>query len=140
MVRLKGRAEGYRAAAVLASAWLSRQESYDLRRAVVEVALERRALDAARAELRELMTRYPADSWGLEKRIGLGIHEGDWPSVIGAAESRLRQAPGESRWLAVLALAYRQSGEMREAEEYARRAGLPWPLPEKMVLEDPLGR
>jgi hypothetical protein len=90
--------------------------------------------------LRDLLARYPEDAWSAEKHIAVGIHERDWQAVIGAAEGRLRRAPGESRWLAVLALAYREAGEMTAAEEYARRAGLPWPLPDKMVLDDPLGR
>jgi 4-amino-4-deoxy-L-arabinose transferase-like glycosyltransferase len=140
LVRLRSRTEGYAPAAGMGSAWLTRRESYRMRQALVEIALEQGAIDAARQGLRELLARYPEDAWGEEKRIALAVHERDWQAVIGAAEGRLRRAPREARWLAVLAIAYREVGEMAAAQEYARRAGLPWPLPARMVLDDPLAR
>jgi predicted Zn-dependent protease len=140
LVRLRSRTEGYGGAAAMANAWLAVRESYRLRQALVDIALERGAWDEARARLGELLARYPEDPWGQEKRIALAIHERDWQAVIGAAEARLRRAPHETRWLRVLAVAYREAGEPAAAEGYARRAGLPWPLPAGAVLDDPLGK
>ena len=140
LIRLRSRTRGYPAAADLARTWLVERESYRIRQALAATALEQGAFDAAREELRELLARYPEDAWGAEKRIALAVHERDWQAVIGAAEGRLRAAPKESRWLAVLALAYREAGETESAREYALRAGLPWPLPPRTVLDDPLAR
>lgn len=140
LVRLRSRTEGYAGAAAMANGWLAGRESYPLRQALVDVALEHGAWDDARAGLADLMARYPDDPWGQEKRIALAIHERDWQAVIGSAEARLRRAPHEARWLKVLALAYRDVGETAAAEEYARRAGLPWPLPPGAVLDDPLAK
>jgi predicted Zn-dependent protease len=111
-----------------------------LRQALVETTIEHEAWDDARGALAELLARYPEDAWGQEKRIALAIHERDWQAVIGAAEARLRRAPRETRWLKVLAVAYREAGETSAAERYARRAGLPWPLPAGATLDDPLAR
>jgi 4-amino-4-deoxy-L-arabinose transferase-like glycosyltransferase len=140
LVRLRSRTDGYRPAATLAGAWLNQRESYRLRQAIVDAALEHEAYGDARAALADLMARYPDDAWGQEKRIALAVHERDWQAVIGAAEARLRHAPRESRWLKVLAVAYREAGEAEAAERYARRAGLPWPLPPGAILDDPLAR
>jgi 4-amino-4-deoxy-L-arabinose transferase-like glycosyltransferase len=140
LVRLRSRTDGYRSAVVLASAWLAERESYRLRQALVDTAIEHAAFDDARARLGELLARYPDDAWGQETRVAVGIHERDWQAVIGAAEARLRRAPRDERWLRVLAVAYREAGETKVAESYARRAGLPWPLPAGALLDDPLAR
>jgi 4-amino-4-deoxy-L-arabinose transferase-like glycosyltransferase/predicted Zn-dependent protease len=140
LVRLRSRTDGYRPALALAGAWLAQRESYRLRQALVETTIEHEAWDDARGALAELLARYPEDAWGQEKRIALAIHERDWQAVIGAAEARLRRAPRETRWLKVLAVAYREAGETSAAERYARRAGLPWPLPAGATLDDPLAR
>jgi 4-amino-4-deoxy-L-arabinose transferase-like glycosyltransferase len=140
LVRLRSRTDGYRPAVALASAWLAQRESYRLRQALVDTAIEHAAFDDARARLGELLARYPDDAWAQETRVGVGIHERDWQAVIGAAEARLRRAPRDERWLRVLAVAYREAGELSAAEGYARRAGLPWPLPARALLDDPLAR
>jgi 4-amino-4-deoxy-L-arabinose transferase-like glycosyltransferase len=140
LVRLRSRTEGYGPAVAMAGGWLAGRESYALRQALVEVALAHGAFDDARARLAELLARYPEDAWGQEKRIVLAVHQRDWQAVIGAAEARLRRAPRESRWLRVLAVAYSEVGETATAEAYARRAGLPWPLPPGTVLDDPLAK
>ena len=140
LVRLRSRTAGYLPAAAMADGWLAQRESYGLRQTLVEAAIEHGAFEDARARLGELLARYPEDAWGQEKRIALAIHERDWQAVIGAAEARLRRAPREARWLGVLAVAYREAGEAALAEQYARRAGLPWPLPAATVLDDPLAR
>jgi 4-amino-4-deoxy-L-arabinose transferase-like glycosyltransferase len=138
LVRLRSRTRGYGEAAAMAGAWLAVRESYRLRQALVDAALQHGSFDGARAQLGDLLARYPEDAWGQEKRIALGIHEHDWQAVIGAAEARRRSAPREIRWLKVLAVAYREAGETAAAEDYAQRAGLPWPLPPGTVLDDPL--
>jgi 4-amino-4-deoxy-L-arabinose transferase-like glycosyltransferase len=140
LVRLRSRTDGYRPAVTLAEAWLAERESYRLRQALVDTALEHAAFDDARVRLAQLLARYPDDAWVQETRVAVGIHERDWQAVIGAAEARLRRAPREQRWLRVLAVAYREAGEMAAAESYARRAGLPWPLPAATVLDDTLAR
>ena len=140
LVRLRSRTDGYRPAVALASAWLAQRESYRLRQALVDTAIEHAAFDDARARLGELLARYPDDAWAQETRVAVGIHDRDWQAVIGAAEARLRRAPRDERWLRVLAVAYREAGETSTAESYARRAGLPWPLPAGALLDDPLAR
>jgi 4-amino-4-deoxy-L-arabinose transferase-like glycosyltransferase/Flp pilus assembly protein TadD len=140
LVRLRSRTDGYRPAIALASAWLAQRESYRLRQALVDTAIEHAVFDDARARLAELLARYPDDAWAQETRIAVAIHERDWQTVIGAAEARLRRAPRDQRWLRVLAVAYGAAGETATAESYARRGGLPWPLPAAIVLDDPLAR
>ena len=140
LVRLRSRTDGYGPAIALASAWLAQRESYRLRQALIDTAIEHAAFDDARARLGELLARYPDDAWAQETRVAVGIHERDWQAVIGAAEARLRRAPREERWLRVLAVAYREAGEPSTAEGYARRAGMPWPLPAGALLDDPLAR
>jgi 4-amino-4-deoxy-L-arabinose transferase-like glycosyltransferase len=140
LVRLRARTEGHDGAEAMANAWLARRESYRLRQALADMALDRGAFDDARARVTDLLARYPEDAWAQEKRIALAIHDRDWQAVIGAAEARLRRAPHEGRWLKVLAVAYHQAGEGAAAEDYARRAGMRWPIPPGTVLDDPLAR
>jgi tetratricopeptide (TPR) repeat protein len=108
--------------------------------ALIDTAIEHAAFDDARARLGELLARYPDDAWAQETRVAVGIHERDWQAGDrrrrGAAASRA----AEERWLRVLAVAYREAGEPTTAEGYARRAGMPWPLPAGALLDDPLAR